>query len=155
MFFVDTSKVETIDTGLKGIAVAKSVGNSAQDALTWLESNHNKWLVFFDNADDPKINLNDFLPKCNHGNIIITSRNPELRSYGAHTLVSDMEEADATTLLLRRANKEPSEENLKLATEIVKVRYLNKTIHRSLISPTGIVLPAPCHYPGWCIHLQV
>ncbi|KAJ7713097.1 hypothetical protein B0H16DRAFT_1702588 [Mycena metata] len=123
VFFVDTSKVETIDTGLKGIAVAKSVGNSAQDALTWLESNHDKWLVFFDNADDPKINLNDFLPKCNHGNIIITSRNPELRSYGAHTLVSDMEEADAITLLLRRANKESSEENLKLATEIVKELY--------------------------------
>ncbi|KAJ7711367.1 hypothetical protein B0H16DRAFT_600879 [Mycena metata] len=123
VFFVDTSKVETIDTGLKGIAVTKSVGNSAQDTLRWLESNHNKWLVFFDNADDPKINLNDFLPKCNHGNIIITSRNPELRSYGAPTLVSDMEEADATTLLLQRANKEPSEENLKLATEIVKELY--------------------------------
>ncbi|KAJ7752691.1 P-loop containing nucleoside triphosphate hydrolase protein [Mycena metata] len=123
VFLVDTSKVETIDTGLKGIAVSKSVGNSAQDALMWLQSNHNNWLLFFDNADDPKINLNDFLPKCNHGNIIITSRNPELRSYGAHTLVSDMEEADAITLLLRRANKESSEENLKLATGIVKELY--------------------------------
>ncbi|KAJ7711378.1 hypothetical protein B0H16DRAFT_1703516 [Mycena metata] len=120
VFLVDTSKVETIDTGLKSIAVSKTVGDSAQDALRWLQSNRNNWLVFFDNADDPKINLNDFLPKCNHGNIIITSRNPDLRSYGAHTLVSDMEEADAITLLLRRANKEHSEENLKLATEIVK-----------------------------------
>ncbi|KAJ7729352.1 hypothetical protein B0H16DRAFT_1697238 [Mycena metata] len=125
VFLVDTSKVETIETGLKSIAVSKSVGDSAQDALTWLQSNHNKWLLFFDNADDPKMNLNDFLPKCSHGNIIITSRNPELRSYGAHTLVSDMEEADAITLLLRRANKESSEENLKLATEIVKeLHYL-------------------------------
>ncbi|KAJ7742907.1 hypothetical protein B0H16DRAFT_1728061 [Mycena metata] len=123
VFLVDTSKVETIETGLKSIAVAKSVGNSAQDALMWLQSNHNRWLLFFDNADDPKINLNDFLPKCNHGRIIITSRNPDLRNYGAHTLVSDMEEADATTLLLRRANIESSEENLKLATEIVKELY--------------------------------
>ncbi|KAJ7711370.1 P-loop containing nucleoside triphosphate hydrolase protein, partial [Mycena metata] len=123
VFFVDTSKVETIDTGLKSIAVAKSVGNSAQDALMWLQSSHDKWLLFFDNADDPKINLNDFLPKCNHGSIIITSRNLELRSYGAHTLVSDMDEADAITLQLRRANKESSEENLKLATKIVKELY--------------------------------
>ncbi|KAJ7713109.1 hypothetical protein B0H16DRAFT_549601 [Mycena metata] len=123
VFLIDTSKVETIDTGLKGITVSKSVGNSAQDGLMWLQSNHNNWLLFFDNADDPKINLNDFLPKCNHGNIIITSRNPDLRSYGAHTLVSDMEAADATTLLLRRANKESSEENLKLATGIVKELY--------------------------------
>ncbi|KAJ7714255.1 hypothetical protein B0H16DRAFT_1742734 [Mycena metata] len=123
VFLVDTSKVEMIETGLKSIAVSKSVGNSAQDALMWLQSNHNKWLLFLDNADDPKINLNDFLPMCNYGNIIITSRNPELRSYGAHSLVSDMEEADATTLLLRRADKESLEENLKLATEIVKELY--------------------------------
>ncbi|KAJ7716760.1 P-loop containing nucleoside triphosphate hydrolase protein [Mycena metata] len=123
IFLVDTSKVEMIEAGLKSIAVSKSVGDSAQDASRWLKSNHNKWLVFFDNADDPKINLNDFLPKCNHGNIIITSRNPELRNYGAHTLVSDMEETDATTLLLRRANKESSEENLQLATDIVKELY--------------------------------
>ncbi|KAJ7716780.1 P-loop containing nucleoside triphosphate hydrolase protein [Mycena metata] len=123
IFLVHTSKVETIETGLKSIAVAKSVGDSAQDALTWLQSNPNKWPVFFDNADDPKINLHDFLPRYSHGNIIITSRNPELRSYGGHTFVSDMEEADATTLLLRRANKESSEENLKLATEIVKELY--------------------------------
>ncbi|KAJ7711366.1 hypothetical protein B0H16DRAFT_1817022 [Mycena metata] len=148
VFFVDTSKVKTIETGLKSIAISKSAGDSAQDALRWLQSNHSKWLVFFDNADDPKINLNDFLPKCNHGNIIITTRNPDLRNYGAHTPVSDMEEADAITLLLQRANKESSEENLKLATETVKVRYLNNTIHRSLITPAGIVLPAPCHYPG-------
>ncbi|KAJ7713099.1 hypothetical protein B0H16DRAFT_1702591 [Mycena metata] len=123
VFLVDTSKVDTIETGLKSIAVSKSVGDSAQAALRWLQSNHTRWLLFFDNADDPKINLNNFLPRCNHGNIIITSRNPELRSYGAHTLVSDMEEADAITLLLRRANKESSEENLKLATGIVKELY--------------------------------
>ncbi|KAJ7716787.1 hypothetical protein B0H16DRAFT_451408 [Mycena metata] len=123
IFLVDTSKVETIETALMSIAVSKSVGDSPQDALRWLQSNQNEWLLLFDNADDPKINLNDFLPKCSHGNIIITSRNPELRSYGAHTLVSDMEEADAITLLLRRANKESSEENFKLATEIVKELY--------------------------------
>ncbi|KAJ7711427.1 hypothetical protein B0H16DRAFT_599700 [Mycena metata] len=123
IFLIDTSKVETIETGLKSIAVSKGVGDSAQEALMWLQSHHNKWLLFFDNADDSKINLNEFLPKCSHGNIIITSRNPEMRSYGAHTFVSDMEESDATTLLLQRANKESSEENLKLAAEIVKELY--------------------------------
>ncbi|KAJ7024607.1 hypothetical protein C8F04DRAFT_1239575 [Mycena alexandri] len=144
-FIEESSKIETIETALKSIAVSKSVGDSAQDTLMWLQSNHNKWLLFFDNADDtgweiqvfqnsteklessnqcdPKINLNAFFPQCNHGNIIITSRNPDLRSYGVHTSVSDMEEADATTLLLQRANKESSEENLELATEIAKELY--------------------------------
>ncbi|KAJ7752697.1 P-loop containing nucleoside triphosphate hydrolase protein [Mycena metata] len=137
VFLVDTSKVDTIEAGLKSIAVSKSVGDSAQAALRWLQSNHTRWLLFFDNADDPKINLNNFLPRCNHGNIIITSRNPELRSYGAHTLVSDMEEADAITLLLRRANKESSEENLKLATGIVKELYY---------LPLAIILTSGGHF---------
>ncbi|KAJ7797354.1 hypothetical protein B0H14DRAFT_2911820, partial [Mycena olivaceomarginata] len=49
------------------------------------------------------INLNDFIPQCNHGNIIITTRNPGLRVYGSHSLVSDMEEEDAVALLLKSA----------------------------------------------------
>ncbi|KAJ7041745.1 P-loop containing nucleoside triphosphate hydrolase protein [Mycena alexandri] len=118
-FFVDASTLNTIETALKNIAVSKSVGDSAQDALKWLQSKKG-WLLFLDNADDPKINLNLFLPQCGHGNIIITSRNPGLRTYGEHSPVLGMEELDATTLLLRSAAKENSEENLQIAADIVK-----------------------------------
>ncbi|KAJ7030251.1 P-loop containing nucleoside triphosphate hydrolase protein, partial [Mycena alexandri] len=123
ILLVDASTPETIDTALKNIAMSKGVGDSAEAAVKFLQSKHSKWLLFFDNADDPKINLNDFFPQCDHGNIIITSRNPELRSYGAHTSVSDMEEADATTLLLRSANQENSEESLNVAGKITKELY--------------------------------
>ncbi|KAJ7892632.1 P-loop containing nucleoside triphosphate hydrolase protein [Mycena leptocephala] len=120
-FFLDASTKETINTGLKEIAVAKNAGNSAQDALKWLVNNHGNWLLFFDNADDPKIDLNTFLPKCNHGNIVITSRNPGLCVYaGLHSPVSDMEETDAVALLLKSAAQEPSSANEKIAAEIVK-----------------------------------
>jgi hypothetical protein len=121
--------METINTGLKEIAIAKNAGNSAQDALKWLVDNHEKWLLFFDNADDPTINLNTFLPKCNHGNIVVTSRNPGLCVYaGSHSLVIDMEEADAVPLLLKSAALEISPKNEKIAAEIVKVS------HRSFMS---------------------
>ncbi|KAJ7040197.1 hypothetical protein C8F04DRAFT_1231107 [Mycena alexandri] len=113
------STVNTIETALKNIAVFKSVGDSVQDALKWLQSKKG-WLLFFDNADDPKINLNLFLPQCDHGNIIITSRNPGLRTYGEHSPVSGMKESDATTLLLWSAAKENSDENLQVAAEIAK-----------------------------------
>ncbi|KAJ7018261.1 hypothetical protein C8F04DRAFT_1328470 [Mycena alexandri] len=122
-FLVDASTLDTIDTGLKNLAMSKNVGDSAQDALTWLQSKHGDWLLFFDNADDPKINLNQFFPQCNHGSIVITSRNPELRVYGGHSPVSDMEEADAIALLLQSAAKESSEDSLQVAAEIVKELY--------------------------------
>ncbi|KAJ7024091.1 hypothetical protein C8F04DRAFT_1239820 [Mycena alexandri] len=120
IFLLDASTLDTINTGLKNIAVSKFVGDSAQDALTWLQSKHGNWLLFFDNADDPKINLNKLFPQCNHGNIIITSRNPGLQTYGDHSPVSDMEDKDAITLLLQSAAKESSEENIQAAAAIVK-----------------------------------
>ncbi|KAJ7101071.1 P-loop containing nucleoside triphosphate hydrolase protein, partial [Mycena epipterygia] len=112
IFFIDSSSVSTIDTGLKNIANAKTVGESSQDVLQWLQSKQEQWLMFFDNADDPKINLNDYFPQCDHGNIIITSRNPGLVVYASsHSLVSDMEEIDAVDLLLRSAGQETTDDN--------------------------------------------
>ncbi|KAJ7195317.1 P-loop containing nucleoside triphosphate hydrolase protein [Mycena pura] len=113
---------ETIDSSLKSVAIMKSIGTTAKDALLWLTSKHDKWLLVFDNADDPKINLNTWLPQCNHGNIIITSRNPELHVYaGVSTLVSNMEETEAVVLLLKAAKQDMTPENEKIAAEIVKV----------------------------------
>ncbi|KAJ7473336.1 hypothetical protein FB451DRAFT_1467955 [Mycena latifolia] len=122
-FLIDTSTPETIDTGLKSIATAKQIGNTAQDALDWLRSKQNEWLLFFDNADDPKIDLHNFFPRCNHGNILITSRNPQLRCYGEHSHVSDMEESDAVVLLLRSAAQEITPTNQNIASEIVKALW--------------------------------
>ncbi|KAJ7854233.1 hypothetical protein B0H13DRAFT_2283893 [Mycena leptocephala] len=112
---------KTIDAGLKIIASLKNVGNTSQDALKWLANNQEDWLLFYDNADDPKIDLNRFIPQCTHGNIIITTRNPALRSYaGAHSAVSDMEESDAVELLLKSASQEIILANQEIATKIVK-----------------------------------
>ncbi|KAJ7857998.1 hypothetical protein B0H13DRAFT_1727340 [Mycena leptocephala] len=121
-FFLDASTTATIDTGLKSIATLKNIGSSSQDALKWLANNQEDWLLFYDNADDPKIDLNRFIPQCNHGNIIITTRNPTLRGYaGAHFAVSNMEESDAVELLLKSASQEIILANQETATKIVKV----------------------------------
>ncbi|KAJ6564838.1 P-loop containing nucleoside triphosphate hydrolase protein, partial [Mycena capillaripes] len=111
-FFLDASTTETIGTGLKNLATARNAGNSIEEAQQWLAGNQEEWLLFFDNADDPKINLNSFLPQCNHGNILITSRNPGLCVYaGSNSLVTDMEETEAVELLLRSAMQEQSPSN--------------------------------------------
>ncbi|KAJ6490896.1 hypothetical protein C8R45DRAFT_762869, partial [Mycena sanguinolenta] len=115
VFLIDTSTRDTIETGLKNIAVT-GAGSSSQDALGWLASKQDDWLLFFDNADDPKINLNSFFPKCRHGNILITSRNPGLCVYaGSHALISDMEVPDAVHLLLTSAAQEFTTNNKDMA----------------------------------------
>jgi hypothetical protein len=122
IFFIDTSTKEQIDTGLKNIAVTKCAGQSREDGLIWLSGKADEWMLFFDNADDPNINLNDFMPQCDHGNIIITSRNPGHCVYaGSHSLVTDMEEEDAVALLLKSAAQDNSPKNQEFAVEIVQV----------------------------------
>ncbi|KAJ6547999.1 hypothetical protein DFH09DRAFT_1281720 [Mycena vulgaris] len=124
IFLIDTSTIETIDTGLKNIAATQNAGSTAQDGLKWLSSKPAEWLLFFDNADDPKIDLNKFFPGCKHGNILITSRNPSLRVYaGEHSLVSDMEEPDAVDLLLTSAAQVITPGNKEIAAEIVKALH--------------------------------
>ncbi|KAJ7108904.1 hypothetical protein C8R43DRAFT_1079913 [Mycena crocata] len=124
IFMVDTSSVDTIESAFKNIVCSRNSGSTSQGALKWLASKQDNWLLFFDNADDPKINLNKFFPQGKHGNILITSRNPGLRVYaGSHSLVSDMEETDAVKLLLRSAAEEESDENQNIAAEIVKTLY--------------------------------
>ncbi|KAF7362663.1 FabD/lysophospholipase-like protein [Mycena venus] len=120
-FYIDASTRDTIESSLKNIALIKA-GNTSQDALNWLLGKHDQWLLFFDNADDPEIDLNPFLPQCDHGNIIIASRNPGLRFYaGSDAHVSDMEETDAVKLLLTRAAQEVTPHNEEIAAEIVQV----------------------------------
>ncbi|KAJ7697165.1 hypothetical protein B0H17DRAFT_891039, partial [Mycena rosella] len=93
-----------------------------QDALQWLKSKPDEWLLFFDNADDPKMDLNNYFPQCTHGNILITSRNPGLCVYAdSHSAISDMEEPDAVNLLLRSAAQDTTDHNKAIAADIVKV----------------------------------
>ncbi|KAJ7111258.1 P-loop containing nucleoside triphosphate hydrolase protein, partial [Mycena epipterygia] len=139
IFFIDSSSIDTIDTGLKNIAKTKSIGDSSQDALQWLRNKQEEWLLFFDNADDPKINLNAHFPQCDHGNILITSRNPGLCVYaGSHSVVSDMEEKDAVDLLLRSTVQDTTVQNKTTAGEIV-LQYLPLAIIQAgaFISKSG------------------
>ncbi|KAJ6535373.1 hypothetical protein DFH09DRAFT_1404452 [Mycena vulgaris] len=121
MFLIDVSTTETIASGLKNIAMARSLGNDSDDALQWLQNKPSDWILFFDNADDPNLDLNKFLPKCSHGNILLTSRNHGLRVYaGGNHEVKDMEEVEAEELLLKSAELELTPANRKVAAEIVK-----------------------------------
>ncbi|KAJ7742628.1 hypothetical protein B0H16DRAFT_1022404 [Mycena metata] len=121
IFFIDTSTIATIETGLKNIAVLKDFGDSPKDGLLWLTSKVEQWLLFFDNADDPGINLNDYIPQCNHGNIIITSRNPGMCIYAeSHSPVLDMQEEDAVVLLLKSALQKATARTEQIAAQIVK-----------------------------------
>ncbi|KAJ7641889.1 hypothetical protein FB45DRAFT_362929 [Roridomyces roridus] len=121
-FFVNASSPEALKTSFMNIGISQSFGKTSEAGLEWLISENKEWTLLFDNADDPKLKLSSFFPQCTHGNIIITSRNPQLAAYGpaSHSHVGDLDEENAALLLLARAVKEHTDQNHKLAMDIVQ-----------------------------------
>ena len=124
IFYIDATNQQTLEADLAMITPA-DVEKSVDGCKHWLATKHSQnWLLFFDNADDVQLNLAKFFPKCRFGNILITTRNPQLRIHadqGAAAKVADMNPEDAKNLLMQISWAEKTNENEKLAAIIVKV----------------------------------
>ncbi|KAJ7105285.1 hypothetical protein C8R44DRAFT_858632 [Mycena epipterygia] len=121
IYFIDSSTQQTIENDLATVALAKQIGKAAKDTLLWLSHQHREWLIVFNNADDIHLNLVKFFPAGSHGNILITSRNPDLGQHAqAKHKVDRMELEDARDLLLSTADYEKTAETTGIATQIVQ-----------------------------------
>src|ERR1700733_1388903 len=94
--------------------------------IHWLSEIDSNWLLIFDNADGKPSMVSKSLPPGDQGNILITSRNPEMKcnvSPSAWIKVEEMEEEDAISLLLKAAafGDETSEELIQASKPIVTV----------------------------------
>jgi len=102
-----------------------NVKQSVNACKQWLASQHKQnWLLFFDNADDVQLNLATFFPDCRFGNILVTTRNPQLRIHAeenADAKVTEMNPEDAKFLIMQLSRAEKIDENEQLAALIVKV----------------------------------
>jgi hypothetical protein len=124
IFYIDATNQQTLESDLLAITPIY-IEQSVTACQHWLASQQNqKWLLFFDNADDVILNLATYFPDCRFGNILITTRNPQLRIYadeGADARIADMSPEDAKSLLIKICRAEKKDENEKLAALIVKV----------------------------------
>ncbi|KAJ7049641.1 P-loop containing nucleoside triphosphate hydrolase protein, partial [Mycena amicta] len=124
-FKINASSEEAIEMGYKQISSAKSLGDTAEAAQTWLKANHDEWLLLFDNADKVDLDLGAYLPKCAHGNILITSRNPQLWSHTGPDKkiieISNLVVDDAVALLLKCAGLEMDIGNHKTHAVVVEL----------------------------------
>ncbi len=81
----------------------------------WLGQNR-KWLLIFDNAQDPDA-LNRFLPQGGGGHVLITSRNPNWGSVAKVLPVDVFEPTEAVDFIFRRTNQDDQASAQALATE--------------------------------------
>ena len=112
IMFVDASSADTIKKGL--LTRVRALGReyspeTIEDALDILADPENPmmrdWLIIYDNADDPDLDLSDFIPNCDNGAIIITTRNTTLRHMApkGYLELDVMSPEEAKTALLSAA----------------------------------------------------
>ncbi|KIK54615.1 hypothetical protein GYMLUDRAFT_264517 [Collybiopsis luxurians FD-317 M1] len=120
----DSIKASYYDIALKN---GHSQSTSWEAGCRWLTQHEEEWIILYDNADDPEVDLGQFLPQANHGNIIITSRNGTLKEISAQSKeLTDMDPDDGVQLLLKHAIKghEPTSEEASMAWKIAhKLHY--------------------------------
>src|ERR1700728_2772958 len=104
---------------------ASASGVSDMDsAIQWLSRMDLNWLLVFDNADGKPNMVSKFLPAGNRGNVLITSRNPDMKRNvpsGAWVEVDKMAEGDAITLLLKAAFLDESSEEMRQASKPIVI----------------------------------
>ena len=126
IFYIDASNQQTLETDLMAITPS-NVKQSVNACKQWLANQHKQnWLLFFDNADDVQLNLARFFPDCRFGNILVTTRNPQLSIHtkgDSNAKVADMNPEDAKCLLMQLSQAKENDENEELAALIVKVTF--------------------------------
>ncbi|KAG9246100.1 hypothetical protein BJ878DRAFT_540603 [Calycina marina] len=116
IFWIDASSVATAQQGFIKIARACKQKETIKAIKTWL-ADKERWLLIIDNADDPSLNLSQYIPDANTGTIIITTRCPEHRKYASRVSnsyrVDQMDPEDAVSLLLKMALLNVADENAR------------------------------------------
>ncbi|KAH8813683.1 hypothetical protein DL96DRAFT_1685043 [Flagelloscypha sp. PMI_526] len=120
IFFVDASSKLTLENSLKAIAGSSLDKPSVDDALRLLRTRRDDWLLFLDNADDYQLDPRPYI-SWPHGNVIITTRNREVRIHApkCSIWVDRLELEDATELLLGGVDVPKGLETYEIAVKIV------------------------------------
>ena len=93
----------------KNVAQVGRVAENDKAALNWLSNLDKTWLLIIDNADDANMNLDHFIPKGNRGFVLITTRDPDKKSYGnvgpGSFEFQGLKDDEASSLLLTAADR--------------------------------------------------
>jgi tetratricopeptide (TPR) repeat protein len=126
VYFVNASAEDTLKVDFENIIRSRGTEYrtaSHEDALTWLATKQEDWLVIMDNADDPSLRLLPYISQSSRGHVIITTRNANqamLSPNSSHHL-EGLSMEDAISLIITASGYEDTDANRALAWAIVEV----------------------------------
>ncbi|KAL3459275.1 hypothetical protein BJX64DRAFT_291389 [Aspergillus heterothallicus] len=128
----DTTYIEAVKKlGFSGLLdeheqASQSSGESGKrvvDAVKrWVGRQQKRFLIIFDNADDPaEVNLDQLLPRYRQGDILITTRDKGAQAFGHVFPIDEMQKKEAIDLLARASNMAFTGKQHDEAARITKV----------------------------------
>lgn len=126
IFWINASSDELARQTFQDIAKIGGVADNISAAKYWLSNLKYQWLLIIDNADDPQVKLDHYIPEGERGHILLTTRIPAHRDYGTvgsqFFRFEGLEENDGKDLLLKAASKPLPPDSLteRLATSITQ-----------------------------------
>lgn len=106
VFWVDLDQQASVEKQL--VAIASELGHTLDNAsavIKILSNLKRKWLLVLDNADNPDINYEQYIPTGDRGAVIITSRLAHYAQYSSDAFVplQELRKDECKRLLLESA----------------------------------------------------
>lgn len=122
IFWIDGRSERDLKRTLSKVAKIGGLDTNVKAALTWLTNLDKSWLLIIDNADDPDVNLENYIPAGDRGHVLITTRNTEHTKFGNvgtgfFTFDSLRHDEAEKLLLVASLQQEPYSEDVKKAAE--------------------------------------
>ena len=86
-----------------------------EDFKRWLSNLADDWLLIIDNADDPSLDVLQYLPTGCRGTVVITTRNRDCRVHATvgSCEIGQMGREEAITLLLKASGEQEADTSLR------------------------------------------
>jgi tetratricopeptide (TPR) repeat protein len=130
VFWIDASSIKSVHRSFESITTKMADPSRTFDNLEekiafvkdTLERWESRWLLVFDNYDDPSTDFNVavFFPSSPFGTIIVTGRHEDSERLGKVLRLDKMTEQESLELLLRRSKYEPTEGNVMYGKSVVE-----------------------------------
>ena len=116
IFFIDASSASRAEQGFSAMGERCQVGKRIEDFKRWLTNLAEDWLLIIDNADDPSLDVLQYLPRGCRGTVMITTRNPDCRVHATvgSCEIGQMGREEAITLLLKASGEQEADTSLRI-----------------------------------------
>ena len=106
MFWIDATSPETARHSFSAIGKLGGMEGTQSAGQHWLATAEDPWLLIINNADDPSLDIASLFPDGERGYILVTTRNPHLKTQGTvgSKYFKGLEEKEAIQLFLRTAD---------------------------------------------------